>query len=248
MHRLPRKVRIMESMPLFEPTSDSSLDGKESQTTSLSQRAYDQIRRRIVDLELPPGSILDEGRLQTELSLGRTPIREALLRLSVERLVTIVPRRGIFVAEIGITDFQQIFEVRILLEAQAARLAARRGSRSHWERMEQLLAVIGQASSDDHILGLTIDENFHQMLYEAANNRLLQDYLTTLYALSRRMWRFMSVSPSDTQILLAELRSILIALEAGNADLAGELVETHIRTFQEYIQAAFLGAASPTHS
>ena len=180
---------MMELMPLFEPTSDSSLDGKESQTTSLSQRAYDQIRRRIVDLELLPGSILDEGRLQAELGLGRTPIREALLRLSVERLVTIVPRRGIFVAEIGITDFQQIFEVRILLEAQAARLAARRGSQLHWERMEQLLAVIGQVSSDDHVLGMSIDENFHQILYEAANNPLLQDYLTTLYALSRRMWR-----------------------------------------------------------
>ncbi len=131
----------MQAMPLFEDSGATTLDGKDVQPLSLSQKAYELIRRRIVDLELLPGAILDEGRLQSELGVGRTPIREALLRLSMERLVTIVPRRGIFVAEIGITDLQQIFEVRILLEAQAARLAARRGTQAHWERMQQLLDV-----------------------------------------------------------------------------------------------------------
>jgi DNA-binding GntR family transcriptional regulator len=222
------KAKIMQAMPLLESSRDSSLDGKEAQTPSLSQRAYDQIRRRIVDLELPPGSILDEGRLQSELGLGRTPIREALLRLSIERLVTIVPRRGIFVAEIGITDLQQIFEV-------------------HWERMEQLLEFVEPESSDDPGFGLTIDEGFHLILYEAANNRLLQDYLTTLYALSRRMWRYMSTSPNYLPSGLDEHRSILTALEEGNPDLAGDLVEVHIRSYQEHIQAALLGVATSTH-
>jgi DNA-binding GntR family transcriptional regulator len=234
----------MQEMPLFEESGVTTLDGKDTQTASLSLKAYDLIRRRIVDLELPPGAILEEGRLQTELGLGRTPIREALLRLSTERLVTIVPRRGIFVAEIGITDFQQIFEVRILLEAQAARLAARRGSRLHWERMEHILALISSQYKDDPDIGLTIDESFHQVLYEAANNRLLQDYLTTLYALSRRVWRYMCMSPSMLNSRLAEHRSILTALEEGNSELAGELVQAHIRSYQQHIQAAFLGEAS----
>ncbi len=236
----------MQAIPLFESPGDSPLDGKEAQATSLSQRAYEQIRRKIVDLELPPGSILDEGHLQAELNLGRTPIREALLRLSMERLVTIVPRRGIFVAEIGIADLQQIFEVRILLEQTAARLAARRGNKTQWERMEQLLSLVDQGSGDDPEFGLTIDESFHQIMYEAANNRLLQDYLTTLYALSRRMWRFMSVSQIDLYSRLEELRPIVVALKEGNSDLAGDLVEAHIRSYQEHIQAAFLGVASST--
>ena len=141
----------MQAIPLFEDSGVVTLDGKESQPLSLSQKAYELIRRRIVDLELLPGAILDEGRLQSELGVGRTPIREALLRLSMERLVTIVPRRGIFVAEIGITDLQQIFEVRILLEAQAARLAARRGSKAHWERMQQLLDVTHSQSGEDRM-------------------------------------------------------------------------------------------------
>ncbi len=236
----------MQAIPLFESPGDSPLDGKEAHATSLSQRAYEQIRRKIVDLELPPGSILDEGHLQSELNLGRTPIREALLRLSMERLVTIVPRRGIFVAEIGIADLQQIFEVRILLEQTAARLAARRGNKTQWERMEQLLSLVDQGSGDDPEIGLTIDEGFHQIMYEAANNRLLQDYLTTLYALSRRLWRFMSVSQIDLYSRLEELQPIVVALKEGNSDLAGDLVEAHIRSYQEHIQAVFLGAASST--
>ena len=236
----------MQAIPLFESPGDSPLDGKEAHATSLSQRAYEQIRRKIVDLELPPGSILDEGHLQSELNLGRTPIREALLRLSMERLVTIVPRRGIFVAEIGIADLQQIFEVRILLEQTAARLAARRGNKTQWERMEQLLSLVDQGSGDDPEIGLTIDEGFHQIMYEAANNRLLQDYLTTLYALSRRLWRFMSVSQIDLYSRLEELRPIVVALKEADSDLSGDLVEAHIRTYQEHIQAAFLGVASST--
>jgi DNA-binding GntR family transcriptional regulator len=233
----------MQAMPLFEDSGATTLDGKDVQPLSLSQKAYELIRRRIVDLELLPGAILDEGRLQSELGVGRTPIREALLRLSMERLVTIVPRRGIFVAEIGITDLQQIFEVRILLEAQAARLAARRGTQAHWERMQQLLHVTGEEPDK----GLTIDESFHQILYEATNNRLLQDTLTTLYALSRRMWRYLCMSPSDLLPRLEEHRSILAALEQGNSELAGELVQAHIRAYQERIQAAFLGDSPNPH-
>jgi DNA-binding GntR family transcriptional regulator len=236
----------MQVIPLVEFPAENPLDGKESQATSLSQKAYEQIRRKIVDLELPPGSILDEGHLQSELNLGRTPIREALLRLSMERLVTIVPRRGIFVTEIGITDLQQIFEVRILLEQMAARLAARRGNSAQWERMEQLLTFVDQGSSHGPEFGLTIDESFHQIMYEAANNRLLQDYLTTLYALSRRLWRFMSVSQIDLYSRLEELRAIFAALKEADSDLAGDLVEAHIRTYQERIQAAILGVASST--
>ena len=74
-------------------------------------------QEKIVSLELPPGSVIDEAGLQEELDLGRTPIREALKRLSLEKLVVIIPRRGMFVSDIGITDLQQLYEVRVVLEA-----------------------------------------------------------------------------------------------------------------------------------
>src|SRR3989304_7611670 len=93
------------------------------QPLPLSQKAYLQLRRKIITIDLPPGAILDEAILQADLGLGRTPIREALQRLAWEKLVTIIPRRGIFVADIALTDLQRLFEMRTSLEALAGRQA-----------------------------------------------------------------------------------------------------------------------------
>jgi DNA-binding GntR family transcriptional regulator len=216
---------------------------KEQKYDSLSQKAYEMIRARIVNLDLPPGIILDEGHLQANLGLGRTPIREALLRLSLERLVTIVPRRGIFVNDIGIEDLQQIFEVRIVLEGLAARMAAQRGSEAHWKKIDQVLSRLDTNFNNDNTDLLSIDESCHLILYDAASNEILRDSLTTLYALSRRLWIFLSVSNEDTCSWLMEHAAILEALRKKDATRAASLIEQHILSFQEHIQAAVLGTS-----
>ena len=218
----------------------------ERQNLSLSQQAYELIRTKIVNLQLPPGQILDENRLQVDLGLGRTPIREALLRLSHERLVTIIPRRGIFVTDIGIEDLQQIFEVRIVLEGLAARLAAQRGTDAHWKKMDQVLSKMDQHQNSDNSELLTIDETCHMILYDAANNEILRDTLTALYALSKRLWIFLAVSTQDTCSWLMEHAAILDALRAKDVPRAGALIEQHIQSFQELIQAAVLGRSVPS--
>ena len=210
--------------------------------TSLSQQAYVHIRRKIVSLELPPGSVIDEANLRAELGFGRTPIREAMQRLSLEKLVTIVPRRGMFVAEIGITDLQRLFEVRVVLESTAARLAALRGMENHWHQMEAVLVELpdnGQPTDNQSLIG--IDETCHKIIYEAADNKFLQDTLTTLYALSLRLWYFSLSKVGDMQGAVLEHKSILDALRASDPGSAALLLEQHIRTFQEEIQSAMLG-------
>ena len=102
------------------------------QVMSLSQQAYTQIKHRIVTLQLAPGSVVNEAQLLEELTFGRTPIREALQRLEREQLVTILPRRGIFVASIDFNDLQRLFEMRVPLEVLAVQLATQRGSSGHW--------------------------------------------------------------------------------------------------------------------
>src|SRR5436853_813009 len=91
---------------------------------SQSEAAYVRLLDRIVSLEMPPGSVVNEARLREELKIGRTPIREALQRLGRENLVRSIPHRGTFVTDVNITDLARIAEVRVLLEAYAARLAA----------------------------------------------------------------------------------------------------------------------------
>lgn len=209
---------------------------------SLSQQAYEQIKRKIVSLELAPGALINEGELRQELSLGRTPIREALQRLANERLVMIVPRRGMFVTDIGVADLPRIFEIRLALEPAAVRFAAQRGQPLHWSQMQTLLdssTVDGQQVNNERMI--VIDQACHEIIYDAAQNPFLIDTLSTLYALSLRLWFFSLSQIGSMNQALDEHRQILDALRRQDGDLAADLMVAHIRSFQEEIQAVMLG-------
>ena len=209
---------------------------------SLSQRAYACIRQLIVSLELPPGSVIDEANLQARLDLGRTPIREALQRLSLEKLVTIVPRRGMFVSEIGVMDLQRLSEVRVTLESLAARLAAQRGTPEHWQRMEAALRYLPpEDEAIDNQTLIAIDQACHEIMYEAVDNPFLRDSLVTMYSLSLRLWYFALASIGDMRSAVLEHVDILQALKARDAEQAASLVEQHINRFQQEIQSVVLG-------
>ena len=212
----------------------------EEGVVSLSEQAYQRIKKKIVSLELPPGSVLDEAELREELELGRTPIREALIRLSQEQLVTIVPRRGTFVTNIGLSDLQQLSEVRLQLEALAARLAARRGDTGHWEKMTAALASLPAATNNEALIA--IDEACHEIIYDATGNRFLRETLTTLYALSLRLWYFSLAQMGDVPTAIRDHRAILKALRDRDGERAEQLMEAHVRHFHECIQQSMLGA------
>lgn len=211
-------------------------------TVPLSQQAYHKIRRDIVSLALAPGAVIDESELQAELGMGRTPIREALQRLALEKLVVILPRRGMFVSEIGVTDLGRLFEVRLELECLAARLAAQRGAESHWAHMEAALDRMppeGEALDNDALIA--IDEACHHILYEATDNPFLQDALVTFYALSLRFWYFFLADIGSMPQAVEEHRAILEALRSREPERAASLMEGHIRSFQTEMQAAIVG-------
>jgi DNA-binding GntR family transcriptional regulator len=213
---------------------------------SLSQQAYENIKQKIVSLEMSPGSIIDEVNLQEDLGLGRTPIREALKRLALEKLVVIAPRRGMFVSEIGIRDLQQLFEMRLPLESLAARLAAERGTEEQWQRMAIVLAELPEAAVENQAL-IAIDEACHEIIYEATENEFLKDTLVTHYALSQRLWYYFLSKIGDMRDALLDHIRVLEALQAKDADKAARLMERHIRTFQEEIQLVMIGSALPAN-
>ena len=90
----------------------------------LAEQAYERIRDDIVFLRVEPGAPLDDKELSAELGMSLSPIRDALKRLTLERLVVTYPRRGTFVAEITVSDEQWLTEIRLPLEEVAAGLAA----------------------------------------------------------------------------------------------------------------------------
>lgn len=211
----------------------------------LSQQAYEQIKHNIVTLAFAPGDVLDETSLQDEFGLGRTPIREALKRLALEKLVVIVPRRGIFVSDIGIRDLQHLLEVRLVLEKLAARLAAQRAKPADWRRFETVLKDLETAAqaNDDAAL-MDADEAFHEALYAATENDFLQSTLTVLYTLNKRLWHYFLAEMGSTRGAVAEHRAIVESLKTGDGERAAAEIEHHILSFQEKMQAILMG--SPT--
>jgi len=213
----------------------------ELSSATLSTQAYVQIRQKIVMLEMAPGSIIDEDGLQAELGLGRTPIREALLRLSQEKLINILPRRGIFVSEITVSHLQQLFEMRLSLEPVAARLAAQRGTDGQFHAYEKVLATcVNMPAQQKNDVFIQADQACHELLYEASGNKLLEDALRMLYTLSLRLWKFSKIEIESLDVALSPHVQVLSALKNRDGDLASDLIEGHVRKFQEEIRNALI--------
>ncbi|MEY2755825.1 MAG: GntR family transcriptional regulator [Ilumatobacteraceae bacterium] len=203
---------------------------------SLSERAYHEIRRMIVRLELAPGDVIREDDLQGRLGLGRTPIREALQRLVRDQFVIVIPRRGMFVSGVDVSDLGLLYETRSILEPYAMRLAAARGTTDHWNRMASALAGVRVDSSPDELLA--VDRACRELVWEAADNRFLTETLDMLYTHSDRLWNMYLGDVADLRTMIEEHREILAALRAADGDRAGELIEAHMRSFDAQIRAA----------
>jgi len=208
---------------------------------SLSERAYRELRQRIVRLDFAPGDVLREDDLRAELGIGRTPIREALQRLGREHFVTVVPRQGMFVSGIDVSELSMLFETRTVLEPYAARLAAARGQAHHWDQMEAALQPTSDTSLESSDL-LDIDRTCHEIMWAAAGNRFLLDTLDMLYAQSDRLWHLYLADVADMEEAVGEHRAILDALRAGDGDKAAQLVDHHVRSFDSDVRSAVTSA------
>ena len=210
-------------------------------TETLSEQAYRRLRDKIVRLDLAPGDVLREDDLRAELDIGRTPIREALQRLAREHFVTVIPRRGMYVSGIDVSELSMLFETRTVLEPYAARLAAARGDGEHWAAMAAALKATGAArtrrdGASDALMA--IDRRCHEIMWAAAGNRFLVDTLDMLYAQSDRLWHLYLADVADMGEAVAEHRAILDALRSADGDRAAALVDAHVRAFDEQIRHA----------
>lgn len=201
-----------------------------------ADKAYQQLREKIITVEMEPGSVIRESRLMAELGLGRTPIREALKRLQTENLVEVVPRQGLFVAEISITDLQQIYEVRVEIESLCARLSAERFTPAHLEEMRELVAEYRAMDHTDKKLLLAHDRRLHSLLARATGNKFLYNEFEQFYNLSIRIWHLAlnRIRPEDVNVD-AHI-NILAAIEARDSCRASECMREHIRHFHHTIK------------
>ena len=187
----------------------------------------------IVTLELAPGAVVRDDLLQQQLGLGRTPIREALQRLVRDQFVTIVPRRGMYVSGIDVTELSTLYETRAILEPYVMRLASARGRASDWEAMAVALGRAGTDSSPTQLL--EIDRECREIVWSAAGNRFLTDTLDMLYAQSDRLWHLYLSDVADLGHMIDEHRAIHAALVDGDGERAASLIESHMHAFNAQI-------------
>lgn len=165
----------------------------EVEPRSLAEKAYQLLVQKITRLELAPETVLAEKVLTEQLGIGRTPIREALQRLSSEGLVHHLPNRGMFVSGISATGVQQIYEFRILIDGYAARLAATRATPEQIRDLEHLQQQLVRATEENDIdRYVALDRRFHDVLAAAAHNGLVAEVVPRIFNLHLRLWFFIS--------------------------------------------------------
>ncbi len=191
----------------------------------------------IVRLELAPGDVLREHALQQALGIGRTPIREALLRLAREQFVTVIPRQGMFVSPIDVDELSLLYETRAVMEPYVARLACRRGSAEAWSEMADVIEGSLRAGIPPEDL-LAVDRRCHEIIWDAAGNRFLTDTLDNLYAHSDRVWHMYLADVADTRHAVDEHIEILDLLRKGEARASAAAVEAHVRSFDQQVREA----------
>jgi DNA-binding GntR family transcriptional regulator len=206
----------------------------------VAERAYVELRDRIVTLHIAPGTVLREDELMREMQIGRTPLREAVKRLALENLVTVRPRRGTFVTDVEAADIVNITEVRVELEAYAAELAAGRMDEQASELAEALLAEVEVLRRpDDQDWLMHFDERIHRFIWEAAGNPYLLETLERYFIHSLRIWYLVLDRVPGLGHAVHDQAHLLEALLARDSARSRTIMREHVLAFEREIMAAF---------
>lgn len=208
----------------------------------ITDQVYEAIRKAIFQRHIQPGDRLSVPLLASQLEVSRSPVREAVLRLVKDGLAVEEPRKGVVVVELDADQLLAIYEVREVLEALAARLAATRATDDALESIRECLHRHETASLQrDTEQALIADTEFHQLVREATGNGQLVGFLDQLKDKVRVAMRTTSVT-RGTDRALADHKQIFDALVARNADAAADAAAGHVARLREALAAETLDA------
>jgi DNA-binding GntR family transcriptional regulator len=202
---------------------------------TLTDKAYAQVEELIVTLQLPPGTVLSELVLAERLTIGRTPIREALQRLSRDGLVNILPRRGVLVSDIDLRSQLRLLEVRRVLERLMARSAAERATPEERAQFSELAQGMRHAAAHaDDIAFMRLDKEFNTLVSLTARNEYATRSMGLMHGLSRRFWYQHYKQAADLPLaarLHAEVAEAIVARNVAKAGDASDRLVDYIEDF-----------------
>jgi DNA-binding GntR family transcriptional regulator len=208
---------------------------------SRPQKIFSILRDRIVYMEYPPGKLLPEKELCAEFKVSRTPLREAIQKLKEMKLVNVIPRFGTYVSSVDINEIRSAFEVKIKLEGLAGEVAAKRITADKLAEMKALIERADALLKDDGQRRLIeIDTQFHEIIYQATQNQILQEMLENLHGRCARLWNSALGEIIPLATILSQLKEIHSSLEKRDSATTSRLMEDHVRYFIDQIKKQLL--------
>jgi len=201
---------------------------------NLASGVYERIKRGILSLEYPPGCILQERNLAEELGMSRTPVREAVHRLSQEGWLRVNSRKNIQVRPVSSSDLREVFQARKILERDALELLLSTGLAREAGRKMAAMAGAMNESRGSLFSFITADQSFHSVLFLVLGNSVLRKFWN---AVSEEMiWLGMlAMNEKRYDDVLAEHGRILTAVEEGKKKAAREALLEHLEKTEDIL-------------
>jgi DNA-binding GntR family transcriptional regulator len=212
---------------------------------NLTDRAYATIKSRLIYLDLPPGTTFTEASLAHDLGISKTPVREALARVRREGLVEASARSGYRVTPVTVKDARELFALRILLEGEAAALAARHmEDPKHLGELDRLQKASYNPKDVDSIKTyMRRNTEFHMTVAQASGNAHLASVLEEILDQMERLFHIGLTLTNRADEIIHEHTDLVKAIVSGDEKAAREIAVTQIRNSQKMVLDALL--ASP---
>jgi DNA-binding GntR family transcriptional regulator len=224
-----------------------TLFGHPAQRTHLtkSERAYAAVRRAIVTHALPPSVPLDEYSLLAQFPYGRTPLREALKRLSHEHLLVWPPHQAPMVRDIGLYDLAHLYETRELLETRIAHLAAERAGPKDLATLNGIRERLSHATDEGSIYeAVELDYALHAAIARTTRNRYLTEASNLLNLQSLRLW-YRAHNELGVSIVNKAHIDLVASIENHDPEAAVALAIEHVVSSRSRQDTLLLGSTSP---
>ncbi len=201
----------------------------EPSSSSLAQNAYRQLKKEILENQMPPGTQAAETEIATRLGMSRTPVHEALRQLQSEGLIELIPRRGARVLPIAAKDIREIYQLLTALDPLAAAdVASAKPDKAALEPLASAVRDMERALEDDDLDAWAhADDRFHRALVNQGSNSRLKGIVNTLFDQAHRAQIATIGLREGLAISNKEHRAIVAALSKGDADKTGTLVRRH---------------------
>jgi DNA-binding GntR family transcriptional regulator len=196
---------------------------------TMAEKAYRDIKQRILENVFPAGTIMLEQELAELLEMSRTPVREAMIRLAREGMIDIRPRHGMRVLPVSAKDMREIYEILTALESEAAAQIARDGATP--ARIAELKAAVAQMDetlkADDLEAWARADDRFHRLILDTARNRRLTAIIEQFWDQSHRVRMLtLKLRPKPTGSNI-DHRALVDAIERGDPEEAHRIHHEH---------------------